>query len=180
MKKLTRDRFRRLVHGEDLATDAPHELAAWLPGPVARRLQPLAGVPQGVLPRRPIALVAPLLEVGLGPGRQEHPPCLLKAGAGLVQARCGATAAFARVGSRIETAAPFPGIGVVGISGAPRKRADMHVAVIDVPAVVALGISSPGELRHQKLNRALASQANCQRVGGWRLRKAPAIVCLMP
>ena len=89
----------------------------------ARRLQAHAGVPQRVLFRRPVALVAPGLEVGLGAGRQEDLPCRLKPGAGFVQAGCGAAAAFARPGSRIEAAAPFPGGSVS--CGLPMRMASV-------------------------------------------------------
>jgi hypothetical protein len=58
----------------------------------------------------------------------------------------------------MEAAAPLPGIDVVWVSGPPRVRADVHVAVIDVPAIMAFRIASSGELGHQSLNRALVRQ----------------------
>ena len=45
---------------------------------------------------------------------------------------------FARKRTGIETAVPFPRIGVVRVSGALGNRPDMNVAVINVPAVMAV------------------------------------------
>ncbi len=56
--------FHRLVHREDFTAAALHEAVARLSGPMARRIQALAGIPQRVLPLGPVALVAPFLQVG--------------------------------------------------------------------------------------------------------------------
>jgi hypothetical protein len=49
-----------------------------------------------------------------------------------------------------ETAIPTP---LVDNAGADRDRAAMDVAVIDVPAVLAFGISAAGESGHVLLKR---------------------------
>jgi hypothetical protein len=43
---------------------------------------------------------------------------------------------------------PFPRILIVGIAGADRDRAGLHIAVVDVPAFLAgVSRSATGELR---------------------------------
>jgi len=156
---------------------ALHEPVARLSGPVARRLQALAGVPQRILPRGPIELIAPFPKVCAV--REEHLPRRLEFGAGLVEGRRDAALASARVGSG-EAATPFKWIGVVRVSGPDRERAGMDVAVVDLPALLAdFRISSAGELRHQTFNCARKHQANRLPVGGLWLRNAPAIVCVI-
>jgi hypothetical protein len=49
----------------------------------------------------------------------------------------------------IEAAAPSPLVDVDGAAGASRDRADMDIAVIDVPAVRALGIAAAGKGGHK-------------------------------
>ena len=47
------------------------------------------------------------------------------------------------------------------VAHAHGERAGMHVAVIDVPALLAFRIAAAGEFWDQSLNRALNHQANC-------------------
>jgi hypothetical protein len=55
---------------------------------------------------------------------------------------------FARMRARVKTAAPFPRIGVVGIAGALGNRADMNIAVVNVPALSVVFGSVAGEFGH--------------------------------
>ena len=52
---------------------------------------------------------------------------------------------FARMRAWIEAAAPFPRICVVGIPGALGNRADVNIAVINVPALLTVCGSAAGE-----------------------------------
>src|ERR1700730_14413023 len=70
--------FLEAVTVEDIAARAFQIDAAWLPGLPFVRRQPLPRVPQGVLPRSPISLITPRLEISLSSFRQEHPPGRLK------------------------------------------------------------------------------------------------------
>src|SRR5713226_6892841 len=141
--------FLEAVTVEDVAARAFQIDAAWLPGlPLVRR-QPLPRVPQGVLPRGPISLIAPGLKICFGPVRQKHPPGALKIGAGLVEGGGRAILLLARLRSRIETATPLPRILIMGIAGADRDRAGVDIAVVDVPAFLAgFGRSAAGEGGH--------------------------------
>jgi hypothetical protein len=59
----------------------------------------------------------------------------------------GAAGAFAWSTAGIETAAPFPRLGTVRIAGALHDRADVDIAVVDIPALLArvIGRSAAGE-----------------------------------
>src|SRR5258706_1977010 len=54
----------RTVHIEYLTTGAFHEAAARLAGTVARRLKPLASIPQRIFSRGPIPVIPPRLAIG--------------------------------------------------------------------------------------------------------------------
>src|SRR6266446_2899447 len=66
--------FLQAVTVEDVAARAFQIDAAWLPGLPFVRRQPLPRVPQGVLPRGPIPLITPRLEISLGSLCQKHFP----------------------------------------------------------------------------------------------------------
>jgi hypothetical protein len=87
-------------------------------------------------------LIAPCLKIGLGAVRQEHLPRALEVRAGLVEDRGGVRLMFAGLRARIETAAPFPRIGVVRIAGTFGNRPDMNIAVVNVPAFLAVVFGS--------------------------------------
>ena len=55
---------------------------------------------------------------------------------------------LAWIQARIEAALPFPLVDVVRAARAARDRADVDVAAIDVPAVLAFRISAAGEHGH--------------------------------
>jgi hypothetical protein len=61
--------------------------------------------------------------------------------------------------ARIKSAIPFPWIGAERIAYAPRNRPGVNVAVIDVPAVGALGVAAAGEGGHAALKRDRSGQA---------------------
>jgi hypothetical protein len=63
----------------------------------------------------------------------------------------------------IETAMPFPRILAMRVAAAIRDRADMDIAVIDVPDVLPFGIAAAGELGVPctPLKRGLALQLLC-------------------
>ncbi len=69
---------------------------------------------------------------------------------------------FTRMRTRIKTAAPFPRVGIVRIAAALGNRPDMNVAVINVPAFMAVVCgSAAGELGcHTRSKRTLHLQAN--------------------
>jgi hypothetical protein len=49
---------------------------------------------------------------------------------------------------RIEAAGPLPRVGVLRVAGAHGDDAGLHVAVIDEPAIAAVGGSSAGKVGH--------------------------------
>jgi hypothetical protein len=57
--------------------------------------------------------------------------------------------------ARIKAAGPAPRIFVMWNPGSERNRADVNIAVIDVPAVVAFGIATAGEGGHALLKRGI-------------------------
>ena len=59
-------------------------------------------------------------------------------GARLVERRRRAVLAFATLGSRIEAATPFPWLGVVRIADTLNDRAGVNIAVVDLPAFLAM------------------------------------------
>ena len=65
-----------------------------------------------------------------------------------------AAALFVRTGSRIEAALPLPGFLVAWLANTARDRANVNVAEIDVPAVLAFWILAAGEGGHGLLKRS--------------------------
>jgi hypothetical protein len=59
----------------------------------------------------------------------------------LVESGDCAVGAFPRMRAWIETAAPLPWFVIVRVADAPNNGPDVDVAIVDVPAVLALGIS---------------------------------------
>ncbi len=112
------------------------------------RVETLATIPHGIFAFCPVSLITPRLIVGLSSRCREDPPRCLVVGARMVESRRGAAGAFARSRARIEAAAPLPLRGGVGIADAPRDGADMNVTEIDMPAVLAFGITAAGEGGH--------------------------------
>jgi hypothetical protein len=83
-------------------------------------------------------LISPCLKVSLSAVGQEHFPRGLELGAGLIEGLRCAAGAFTRTRARIETAAPFPRLGIVRIAGTLGDRADMHVTIVDQPVFLAM------------------------------------------
>jgi hypothetical protein len=134
---------------ERFAAGASHQRTWFL------RWHLLAAFPHRIFVLGPVALIAPRPKIGFGAVRQEHLPCRLEIGAGLVERRGGAVGAFAGMTAGIEAARPTLRILVPGNAGADRDRADMHIAVIDVPAfLVDFGIAAAREFGHALLKRA--------------------------
>jgi hypothetical protein len=79
--------------------------------------------------------------------------------------RRGAARLLAGVGPGIEPAQPLPSVLIMGLPYPARYRADMDIAEIDVPAVLALGISTAGEFGHGPLKRRRPGWANRLPVG---------------
>jgi hypothetical protein len=65
-------------------------------------------------------------------------PRALEIGAGLFEGRGGVGLMFPRMRVRIEAAALFPRIGVMGISHALGNRPGVNIAVVNVPAVITV------------------------------------------
>jgi hypothetical protein len=139
---MSRRGARRIVAVESLAAWACHHAVRLL-----GRHQ-LAPFPHGVLASRPVPLVAPLLEVGFGPGRQEPEPRGFKASLRLIECCADAAAARARICARVEADVPSPLIGVHRNASTARNRADVDVTEIDVLAVLAFGIAAASEIGH--------------------------------
>jgi hypothetical protein len=78
----------------------------------------------------------------------------------LVEGFGGAAGVFAGMTAGVETAAPFKWVGVVRVACSARESADMHVPVIDVPAVLAFGITVAGEDGHEPLKRHMPTSAS--------------------
>ena len=106
-----------------LAAGAGHQ-RVWLLG-----RQPLAALPHGIFLFRPLLLVTPGLEIGLGPLRQEDAPSGLEVGPGLVEGRGRAGGALTGVSARIEPARPAPRGLVARDPDALADRADPDVAI---------------------------------------------------
>jgi hypothetical protein len=85
-------------------------------------------------------------------------PCGFEIDAGLVEGFSGAVALLVGLGSRIEAAGPAPLVD--GDARLCRDGADMDIAVIDAPAVLAFGITAAGEGRHGPLKRRLNRESN--------------------
>jgi hypothetical protein len=64
---------------------------------------------------------------------------------GIVQRRAGAGLDFARPRSRTEATRPFPLVGVMRVADAHGNGAGVNVAVIDVPAILAVGRAAAGK-----------------------------------
>lgn len=109
-----------------------------LPGPWLGGSSRLPASPQCIFPFGPISLFAPCLKIGLGAVRQEHLPRPLEIRAGIVEGGGGVGLMFARMRARIETAVPFPRIGVMRIAGTLGNRADMNIAAVNVPAFMTV------------------------------------------
>jgi hypothetical protein len=60
---------------------------------------------------------------------------------------------LARLHARVKARVPPELLVVDRAAGAARNRADLHIAVIDVPAVLALGIAAAGEMRPDPSSR---------------------------
>jgi hypothetical protein len=105
-------------------------------------------------------LISPCLKIGLGSLRQKPGPGGSKIGAGSLERLGGSVLVFARVGSRVEAALPSPGILIVRDAAAERDGADVHIAVIDVPAFLSgFVVAAAGESGHALLKRGRCLQA---------------------
>ena len=143
--------FLEAVTVEDIAARAFQIDAAWLPGLPFVRRQPLPRVPQGVLPRGPIPLITPRLEISLGSLCQKHFPRGFEIGTRLVERGSGAVLVFAWMRAWIKAAAPLPRILIMGAARADRDRSDVDIAVVNVPAFLAgVSRSAAGELGHAR------------------------------
>ena len=131
-----------------------------------------AGVVHHVLPRRPGALTAVPVEVGLCAVGQVGVPGSGEVGPRLLESRGGAVRPQATVDRREEAAAPAPLIDVDRDPGALGDRADLHVAIEDVPAfLMAVLCAASGERGHGLLNRGQPGIGKPLRVA---LRGVPA------
>lgn len=109
---------------------------------------PLATVEPAIFLGCEIALAAPGLIVGFSPFRRERLPREREVSPRLIERGCGAIPEFAGPASRIETADPGPLLTMVWDADPARDRADMDVAVVDMPAILAFAITAAGELGH--------------------------------
>jgi len=117
------------------------------------RREAVTTFPHCVFACRPVAVIAPRLIVGLRPLSRKLPPCRLEIGARLVERVGSAVGLLARLRARIEAAHPLPSFGGSGIADALCDGADMDIAEIDIPAVLAFRVAAAGELGHSALKR---------------------------
>jgi hypothetical protein len=97
--------------------------------------------------RYPIALIPPFLKVGPGQRRQDPLPGCFEVSARMIEVyRCTAPI-LTRLYARVKAGVPPELLVVDRAAGAARNRADLHIAVIDVPAVLALRIAAAGKVR---------------------------------
>jgi hypothetical protein len=90
----------------------------------------------------------------------------LETSAGFFEREGGPADMFAWLRSRIESATPFPRIGVKRVADAPCNRSGVNIAVMDVPAIGPFGIPASGEGGHALLKRCAC--------GSFYLEAAPA------
>jgi hypothetical protein len=137
------------VHVEHLVAWALPETMRGLARSIARRLKPLASIPERIFSCGPIPRITPSLKIGLGALRQEHPPSLFEFGAGIIERRRRAGLVFARMRARIEAAAPFSRVGVVRVADALGDRPGVDIAVINLPALMPVVCgSAAGKFGH--------------------------------
>ena len=67
--------------------------------------------------------------------------------------------------ARVETATPFISVDVDRAARAPRDRADMDFAVIDVPTVLVFGVATAGEGGHGPIIPPITRLKEAARVG---------------
>jgi hypothetical protein len=84
-----------------------------------------------------IAIETPFVEGALRDGWQKLSPCLLEGGARFLEGLGYAGLVLARMQARVKSAGPSPLFGVDWDAGALADRADVDVAEIDVPRLLA-------------------------------------------
>jgi hypothetical protein len=80
-------------------------------------------------------------------------PSDLEIGSGLVEGRGGVATVLVRFGAGVEPAIPAPLVHINRDADTARDRSDMHVSVIDVPAIGAFRVSATGEGGHGPFKR---------------------------
>jgi hypothetical protein len=80
-------------------------------------------------------------------------PGNLEIGAGIVESSGCASTVLAWPGAGVKSAISAPLVHINGDATEARNRADMHIAIIDMPSVLALRISATGQVRHGPLKR---------------------------
>jgi hypothetical protein len=92
--------------------------------------------------------MAPSLKISLSSAGQKHAPCRLEISTRRREdlSRAGLNLSWPAAG--IEAATPFPRIFIMRAADANRDRSYVDIAVIDVPAVQAFGISAAGDGGH--------------------------------
>ena len=110
-------------------------------GPAFRKLRRQAemGVVHGIFPRRPGLLASIFFKINFSAFRQILSPHGFELGTRLIERLRSAIEVLAMVGRRVEAALPAPLVDVNGNSSTFRDRPDANDAVIDVPAVWAIG-----------------------------------------
>ena len=103
------------------------------------RRHPEMGIVHGVFPRRPSLLASIFFKMGVSAFREILSPCDFELGARLLERLCRAVAVPATVGWGVEAALPAPLVDIDRHAGAGGDRPDANIAVIDVPAVGAIG-----------------------------------------
>jgi len=95
------------------------------------------------------AFVAVLGKVGIGAAGQDVRPCGLELGARLLEGSRDTVSADAAMRERKEPAEPSPLVGILRHPGPLGDRADLHIAVEDLPAfLVAVFLAVSGEGVH--------------------------------
>jgi hypothetical protein len=137
------------------------------PRPAIGRLRrhPAALAPHGIFPSGQCALAPIFVEISLRALREIFFPCFLEIGPCLFEGFGRALDLLAAVRPRIKAAVLSPLVDINRYAGADRDRSHMHVAIVDVPAIEALGISAAGERGHALLKRGRAATTIRYRLG---------------
>jgi hypothetical protein len=98
-----------------------------------------------IFPRRPGALAAVFFKIRFSAFREVFFPGGFKIGPRLPERLCRAFGMPPMLGRRVKAALLAPLVNVNRNARPDRNRPDVHVAVTDLPAVRAIGISAAGE-----------------------------------
>jgi hypothetical protein len=92
-------------------------------------------------------------KIGFRALREIFSPCGFEGGPRLIEARRSVFDMPAAMRQRVEAALPAPLVNIDRHAGAERDRTDLHIAIVDVPAIRTFGGAAAGEGGHSLLKR---------------------------